>query len=400
MKKVYFFILCMCFFTLFKSLFLPVQKVYGMNDFYCLKDRNKVGYEYGTDYGYNSNDDLYDGYNFDGIDNIVKESSGGQFCFKDILTRLFSGEKGVLHNGYELIRDSVCSQFDENKNNVMKIIVLALSMALLSNILVIFSTNNYWETGFFVLYLILVNSLMISFISLVNIGKELINSVVRFMECLVPSFFLAVGISNGYSTSTGLCAITLTVITIIEKVIINILLPAISIYVAISLVTSIQKDNNASKIGDIIANFVEWGTKSLLALVLGMNVVESMILPLADKVKNKGITQAVSMIPVVGNGLSGAANLMLSSGEIIKNSIGGAALVAIIIVVAVPITKLLIFIAIYKVVAAIIEPVSDRHVVAAIEIVTKAAGLLYKVCISSVIMLGASIAIICLFTRG
>ena len=131
MKKVYFFILCMCFFTLFKSLFLPVQKVYGMNDFYCLKDRNKVGYEYGTDYGYNSNDDLYDGYNFDGIDNIVKESSGGQFCFKDILTRLFSGEKGVLHNGYELIRDSVCSQFDENKNNVMKIIVLALSMALL-----------------------------------------------------------------------------------------------------------------------------------------------------------------------------------------------------------------------------------------------------------------------------
>lgn len=224
----------------------------------------------------------------------------------------------MLYNGYELVKNSIYSQLSENRSHIIGIIVLALSMALLSNILVIFTTNNYWETGFFVLYLMLINSLMISFITLMNIGKELIGSVVRFMECLVPSFFLAIGISNGYSTSTGLCAVTLTVMTIIEKVIVNILLPAISIFVAISLVTSIQKDNNMSKIGDIIANFVDWGTKSLLTIVLGMNVIESMILPLADKVKNKGITQAVSMLPVVGNGLSGAANLMLSSGEIIK----------------------------------------------------------------------------------
>lgn len=344
--------------------------------------------------------DLYDGYNFEDIDNIVKDSTQGSFDFTYIIKQLFSGDKGVLYNGYELVKNSIYSQLSENRSHIIGIIVLALSMALLSNILVIFTTNNYWETGFFVLYLMLINSLMISFITLMNIGKELIGSVVRFMECLVPSFFLAIGISNGYSTSTGLCAVTLTVMTIIEKVIVNILLPAISIFIAISLVTSIQKDNNMSKIGDIIANFVDWGTKSLLTIVLGMNVIESMILPLADKVKNKGITQAVSMLPVVGNGLSGAANLMLSSGEIIKNTIGGAALVAIVIVVAVPIIKLLLFIGVYKVIAAIIEPISDKRVVGAIEIVTKAAGLIYKVCISSVIMLGASVAIICLFTRG
>lgn len=75
-------------------------------------------------------------------------------------------------------------------------------------------------------------------------------------------------------------------------------------------------------------------------------------------------------------------------------------MVAIVIVVAVPIIKLLLFIGVYKVIAAIIEPISDKRVVGAIEIVTKAAGLIYKVCISSVIMLGASVAIICLFTRG
>lgn len=378
MKKLFF------FWIFITALFGISQRVNGMSE------QCAVSEEY----------DLYDGYNFEDIDNIVKDSTQGSFDFTYIIKQLFSGDKGVLHNGYELVKNSIYSQLSENRSHIIGIIVLALSMALLSNILVIFTTNNYWETGFFVLYLMLINSLMISFITLMNIGKELIGSVVRFMECLVPSFFLAIGISNGYSTSTGLCAVTLTVMTIIEKVIVNILLPAISIFVAISLVTSIQKDNNMSKIGDIIANFVDWGTKSLLTIVLGMNVIESMILPLADKVKNKGITQAVSMLPVVGNGLSGAANLMLSSGEIIKNTIGGAALVAIVIVVAVPIIKLLLFIGVYKVIAAIIEPISDKRVVGAIEIVTKAAGLIYKVCISSVIMLGASVAIICLFTRG
>lgn len=327
MKKLFFFLIFIM------ALFGISQRVNGMSE------QCAVSEEY----------DLYDGYNFEDIDNIVKDSTQGSFDFTYIIKQLFSGDKGVLYNGYELVKNSIYSQLSENRSHIIGIIVLALSMALLSNILVIFTTNNYWETGFFVLYLMLINSLMISFITLMNIGKELIGSVVRFMECLVPSFFLAIGISNGYSTSTGLCAVTLTVMTIIEKVIVNILLPAISIFVAISLVTSIQKDNNMSKIGDIIANFVDWGTKSLLTIVLGMNVIESMILPLADKVKNKGITQAVSMLPVVGNGLSGAANLMLSSGEIIKNTIGGAALVAIVIVVAVPIIKLLLFIGVYKI---------------------------------------------------
>lgn len=343
---------------------------------------------------------LYDGYDFENMDKLVSEGSGGRTDFNDIISKLFSGDSGILYNGYEIIKESVVSEFMENRNGIISIIVLALSMALLSNIVVIFSSDSYWETGFFVMYLLLVNTLLVSFISLMNVAKGLISSTVNFMECLVPSFFLAIGISNGYTTSTGLCAVTLTVMTVIEKIIINILLPAVSIYVAISLVTSMQKDNNMSKMGDILSNFVDWGTKVLMTLVLGMNVIESMVLPLADKVKSKGVTQAVNMLPVVGNSLSGAANLMLSSGEIIKNTIGGAALVALVIIVAVPIIKLIVFMGVYKVVMAIIEPVSDKRVVGAIEIVTRAAGLLYKISAASVIMLGASIAIICLFTRG
>ena len=222
MKKLFF------FWIFITALFSISQRVNGMSEQCAVSD------EY----------DLYDGYNFEDIDNIVKDSTQGSFDFTYIIKQLFSGDKGVLYNGYELVKNSIYSQLSENRSHIIGIIVLALSMALLSNILVIFTTNNYWETGFFVLYLMLINSLMISFITLMNIGKELIGSVVRFMECLVPSFFLAIGISNGYSTSTGLCAVTLTVMTIIEKVIVNILLPAISIFVAISLVNSIKKDNN------------------------------------------------------------------------------------------------------------------------------------------------------------
>lgn len=345
-------------------------------------------------------EEVYDDYNFDDLDAVMSEETNGEYSFSEMIEELFNGDNGIIYNVINMIKKSILSEFDYNKKSIIRIIALVICMALLSNILVVFNNNNsYSDTGFFIVYLILINTLFGVFLIITKIALALIGTVVNFMECLIPAFFLAIGVSNGYTTSTGLCAVTLTVLTILEIVISKVLLPVINVYVAISLVTSLQKENNMSKIGDSLSSFVNWSIRMMVAAVLGLNVIESMILPSADAVKNKGVTHIVSMIPGVGNSLQGAANLVLSSGEIIKNTIGGTALVALIILAAIPIVKLLVFIGMYKLLGIIVQPISDKRVTDAIDVVINASRMLYRISIAAVTMMGASIAIICVFTK-
>lgn len=344
-------------------------------------------------------EEIYEDYNFDDLDIIMSEETNGEYSFTDMIGELFSGDNGIIYNVINMIKKSIVSEFEYNKDSIIKIIALVICMALLSNILVVFNNNNYSDTGFFIVYLILINTLFGVFLTMTKIAIAFIGTIVNFMKCLIPAFFLAIGVSNGYTTSTGLCAVTLTVLTVLEIIISKVLLPVINVYVAISLVTSLQKENNMSKIGESLSNFVNWSVKMMITAVLGLNVIESMILPSADAVKNKGVTHIVSMIPGVGNSLSGAANLVLSSGEIIKNTIGGTALVALVIIAAIPIVKLLVFMGMYKLLGIIVQPISDKRVIEAIDVVVNASRMLYRISISSVIMLGASIAIICVFTK-
>lgn len=343
-------------------------------------------------------EEIYENYEFDEINEIMQEETGGAYSFTDMMGELFSGDDGVFGNIFDMIKNSVASEFEYNKATVVRIIALAICMSLLTNVLVIFNNNNYSDTGFYIVFLMLVNTLLGAFLAMSEVAGSLINSIVTFMKCLIPSFFLAVGVSNGYSTSTGLCAITLTVMSIMEVIILKILFPVISIYIAISLVSTIQKENKLSKIGDTINTLVNWSVKTLVAVVLGLNLIESLILPSADAVKNKGLTQVVSMIPGIGNSIGGAAKLAVSSGEIIKNTIGGTALLALVVIAAVPLLKLIVFTSMYRLLVIIVQPISDKRVVEGIDTVVKASAMLYRISTSSIVIFGASIAIICVFT--
>ena len=347
-------------------------------------------------YGYDDYEDA--GIDIEKLDNVMIDETEGRFSFSEILTDIVSGDKGIIGNIVEIIKEAIVNEFSYHKDTLIKIIAIAIFLALLSNVMVVFSNSDFSETGFFIVYLLLVEVLIATFINMINETSSLITSVMSFMHCLVPAFFLSVGLSTGITTSTGMCAITLTVMTVVEFIICKILLPVISIYVTLSLVSIVSKENSLSKMGEAIYSFVNWSVRTLVGVILGLNVIKCMILPSADMAGSKTLTGIVSMIPIIGNTVGGASKLLVSSGTVIRNSIGGAGVVALVIIGLIPIVKLLVYMLLYKIMTIIVEPISDKRVVDAIEVIFKGAGMLYKVCIASIILFAASIAVVCTMT--
>ena len=97
-------------------------------------------------------------------------------------------------------------------------------------------------------------------------------------------------------------------------------------------------------------------------VVLGLNIVQGFLNPVKDRLLNGTVEKAASMIPGIGNVADGVAELLLGSGILIKNGVGVAALLILVLLCAVPMGKIACITLFYKIAAAVTEPVADKRI--------------------------------------
>ncbi|MDE6960277.1 MAG: stage III sporulation protein AE, partial [Lachnospiraceae bacterium] len=107
---------------------------------------------------------------------------------------------------------------------------------------------------------------------------------------------------------------------------------------------------------------VEWSLKAVLALVMGFHLIQGVITPAADAFRNTTVSQSLEMVPGVGDMSGSVADMVFGSAMLIKNGIGAAALVALILICLVPLVKLAVIMVVYYALAAILQPVSDERI--------------------------------------
>lgn len=346
----------------------------------------------------NFENDIFSAYDFSQIDEVMNGDTESIYSFSYIFEEMVYGEGDLLSNIKDAVKNKVTYEISQNKRNIIKIIVLAILMGLLSNVTGAISSNS-GEMGFYVIFMMLVATLLGSFITIEGVVYELINDILTFMTVLIPVFFTSVGMTSGYDTSVIMSSLTLSGITVIQFLFLKVLLPLANVYVVISIVNLITKENYFSKFSTMIEDFLKWSLKTILTVFIGLNLVEGLILPSKNTIIRKGVTKLASAVPIIGNSVNGVAELTVSSGEIIKNSIGGVALAALVIMALIPLVKILIFMGIYRITTVIVEPICDKRVSMAIGSVANGGSLLYKIAISSMLLFGASIAIICVVTK-
>ena len=70
----------------------------------------------------------------------------------------------------------------------------------------------------------------------------------------------------------------------------------------------------------------------------------------------------MAMIPGIGHTVNGVSELLLGSGIMIRNCVGAAGLIVLIILVAVPMVQAGCMVLFYKIAAAVVEPVADKRI--------------------------------------
>ena len=324
-----------------------------------------------------------------------RSARGYGFSFSEMLKRLMSGEEALGTDTLgELIVQVLTGTMSGQKRVLMQLIVLVLACAFLSNLSGLFSDGQLWETSFYIVYLLAFVLLVGAFQSVSQNLTVTIRGLVEFMKVLTPAYYLAVAAASGASTATMFYQIVLVVIGAVEGLIVTLILPAVHVYVLLALINHLSKEEFLSHMTELLETGIEWALKTSLGILVGLQIIRSLIAPALDAFRRTLIGKTASAIPGVGNAVNAVTEMVIGSAVLIRNCFGVTAIVVLFLAGLYPVLELLVTGLAYRVLAAFSQPVCDKRICNCLATVGKGYGLLLKVLLTVEVLFLMTIAIL------
>lgn len=345
----------------------------------------------------NLEDYITDTNDYTQIQKVIDEStvSVDSFDFGQYVSDLIQEKEPFsIKNIFGGIKEGVMTEIQGSLSIFGKLIAIAIIAAIFTNFASVFLDHQVAETGFYITYILLFTIIITSFRTASGLAERTVEQVLEFVKVLIPTYFMAVTVSTGATTSLMFYEFTLVAITIVNTVLLRVILPLINVYLIILLADNLSKEDKLSKLAKTLGTAIKWILRSMIVLVVGFNAIQSLVAPVADGLKRSVLVKMGGAIPGVGNLLSGVTETVLGASILLKNAIGVAGLVVIAIICAVPVIKLIIYYFIYRISESVVQPVSDKRILKCIGACSEAVSMTLQVVIVTAILFIVSITIV------
>lgn len=340
-------------------------------------------------------DSYLDELDFSEIDAMLDGQEGiEELDFRELVERMLDGEeidKGWL---FGEIFSAVFSEVREFRGTLIQIVILCIVFAILYNFANVFENPAVTEISFYMVYILLLVLLMNSFFVLRDVSVVAISRVMMFLKVVIPLFTASMVFSGQITTAAGFYDMTFLLIYGMEWMMQRLVIPGIQIYVALELMNHLTGEEMFSKMTSLIKSGILWVVKCLFTIVIGINVVQNLLTPVIDTFKSSLIAKTAGMMPGLGTSINAVTEIMVGSGIIIKNGIGMAAIVVLLILCAGPLIKVWVMTFLYKLLAAMMQPAADKRMIGCIAGTGEGGGLLCKVVVTTTVLFLVTIAMV------
>jgi len=301
-----------------------------------------------------SGEDIYDIIENYDPRTIISDTVKGKFDFS------FKG----LING---ILGYFFKEIVQNIHIMIKLLILAVLCAILRNLQASFLSESVGEIAFYACYAIVISVVLVSFNSALKMSIEVIDKMVGFMYATIPALITLL-VSGGNITSGGIFQPALIMVTEISATLIkNIFIPLIFLSTVLLIINNISDKVQISKLAAFIKQISGWSLGLILTVFVAIVSIQGSLGAVIDGVTSKTAKYAIGIaIPVAGKYLADAAETVIGCTLLLKNAAGVAAMIGVIAICIGPILKIAVIVVIYKLTAALVEPIADKRISACV----------------------------------
>ena len=162
--------------------------------------------------------------------------------------------------------------------------------------------------------------------------------------------------SSGAASAAVFYEGVLILVWLIQWLLVTVILPASSLYILLQLVNSLSKEEMLGKMAEFLNTAISWGLKTLLAAVVGLQIIRNL-----------------------GNAVNMVTELVVTSAVLIRNCLGVVILVIFVLAGAGPMLHYGILSLLYRFLAAVSQPISDKRMVSALGTMGEGCALLLRI---------------------
>lgn len=279
------------------------------------------------------------------------------------------------------------------------IVILSVFSAILETMQSAFQKNTVSKTAYAISFMVLVVLAINSFNVGIGYAKSAITGMVDFMLASVPLLMTMLASTGSIVSVSVLHPIIVFMIHTVSVAIYIVVFPLLFFSTVLHIVSSISERFKLTQLANLLRTIGVGFLGIIVTLFLGVISVQGATGAVTDGITVRTAKYvAGSFIPVVGRMFAETTDTVLGASLLIKNAVGLAGIVVIILLCAFPALKILTLALIYQLAAAIIQPIGESPIVTCLQRIGK--NMLYLFAALAAVGLMFFLAITILITAG
>ncbi len=311
-----------------------------------------------------------------------------EFNPKDIMNRLNSGEFVISAKELTsyILRLLLGEVYDSAR---LLAIILALSIlcSYLSSLKSGFGGSTIADCAFYVCYIMISGIAAAAFFEAAECASETVSNIAFFMRILVPVMITALITGGAIISASTLEPVLLSIVEAAVWIIDAVFVPAVMLSTALNIVNGMSDKFKTDRMVTLLNNSVKWGLSVMLTVFVSLAGINSIAASGVDGLTVKLSKFAASnLIPMVGGILSESVETVMSCSVVIKNSVGILGVICLIAIALRPALKLAAILILFRITAAVAEPVSEPKIIACLSRLAGSVSALFSMIAAVTIM--------------
>jgi len=298
---------------------------------------------------------------------FLPESQKGSFI------QFMSGEKSFsIQEWLKALVKFIFYELLTNGKLLGMLVLLTVFSMFLQSLQTTFEQHAVSKVAYAVIYMVLIIIALNSFKLAVEYANDAIHTMSSFIVAMLPLLLALLASSGGIVSAAFFHPIIVFLINITGILVEHFTLPLLFLAVLLSIVSTLTEHYKVTQLANLFNNISIGSLGIVLTIFLGVISVKGTTSAIADGVAIRTAKFVTgNFVPVVGRMFTDATDTVVTASMLLKNTVGIAGVALLLIIAAFPSLKILAIALVYKLSAAILQPLGDGPVITCLSIISK-----------------------------
>lgn len=242
-----------------------------------------------------------------------------------------------------------------------KLLVLAVISALLINLQTSFASQNVAKVASLACFLAMAAIALGSFKTMLELGLSTVTGLADFMTAALPQLAMVMTGMGNINSATLMFPILVVACSYFSHLVEVVIFPLITLSAILHLVNNISDTVKVSNLASLVKTLAIFILGLVMTVFVGVLTMRAVYGNVLDGLALKTTEMVVDNFPVIGGFLADALGVAAGYLVLLKQGIGILGIILVLGICILPIIKMLAVVLVYKLTAAMVEPMGDKR---------------------------------------